>query len=247
MKKLISSAVVILGATFGGQANAHVHYSDMALGGTPYVNSVSDGFGWFDGTQATLGNSHKVRWFSFTLAEETNVNINVANLGAGEFNKSDAAGTAFVSTGDIDVGFSLYQNIFPSDATGQSAVFENATWDNDNDSNTAPIPTYPALVGNLGLFNSFADVTMGNSDGEIGTINYIAHMNDNGVGGAELLNVLLQAGTYSLAVGGATAGLTGTFAVQADVSAVPVPAAVWLFGTALMGMVGLGRRKQAAA
>jgi len=29
-----------------------------------------------------------------------------------------------------------------------------------------------------------------------------------------------------------------------DVSAVPVPAAVWLFGSGLMGLVGLDRRKR---
>ena len=35
--------------------------------------------------------------------------------------------------------------------------------------------------------------------------------------------------------------------VRADAaSAVPVPAAIWLFGTALIGMVGFGKRKKAA-
>jgi len=29
-----------------------------------------------------------------------------------------------------------------------------------------------------------------------------------------------------------------------DVSAVPVPAAVWLFGSGLMGLLGLARRKR---
>ncbi len=36
-------------------------------------------------------------------------------------------------------------------------------------------------------------------------------------------------------------------AVWTGVSAVPVPAAVWLLGSGLMGMVGIGRRKQNAA
>ena len=31
-----------------------------------------------------------------------------------------------------------------------------------------------------------------------------------------------------------------------EVSAVPVPAAVWLFGTALIGLVGLSRRRKVA-
>jgi hypothetical protein len=34
--------------------------------------------------------------------------------------------------------------------------------------------------------------------------------------------------------------------VQLSASAVPVPAAIWLFGTALIGLVGFGKRKTAA-
>ncbi|MDH3218273.1 MAG: VPLPA-CTERM sorting domain-containing protein [Gammaproteobacteria bacterium] len=34
--------------------------------------------------------------------------------------------------------------------------------------------------------------------------------------------------------------------VRVDVSAVPLPAAVWLFGTALIGLVGLGKRRKTA-
>ena len=34
--------------------------------------------------------------------------------------------------------------------------------------------------------------------------------------------------------------------VQLSVSAVPVPAAVWLFGTALIGLVGFGKRRKVA-
>ena len=35
--------------------------------------------------------------------------------------------------------------------------------------------------------------------------------------------------------------------INADVSAVPVPAAVWLFGSGLLGLVGVARRKKALA
>ena len=34
-----------------------------------------------------------------------------------------------------------------------------------------------------------------------------------------------------------------TYAIWAPVSPVPIPAAVWLFGTALVGLIGFGRRK----
>jgi len=37
------------------------------------------------------------------------------------------------------------------------------------------------------------------------------------------------------------------FTIQTTVAAVPVPGAVWLFGSALAGLVGFGRRKSAVA
>jgi hypothetical protein len=47
---------------------------------------------------------------------------------------------------------------------------------------------------------------------------------------------------------GAVAGCTSeayfdNVSVTADVSAVPVPAAAWLFGSGLLGLVGVARRK----
>ncbi|MBS3965388.1 MAG: hypothetical protein KGZ80_13030 [Methylomonas sp.] len=56
----------------------------------------------------------------------------------------------------------------------------------------------------------------------------------------------LSAGKYSLWVGGNGGGSTsGNQQYFATISAVPVPTAVWLFGSAIVGMVGVGRRKQA--
>lgn len=48
-------------------------------------------------------------------------------------------------------------------------------------------------------------------------------------------------GTFSLANTG-----TLTYSIAAPVSTVPVPAAVWLFGSGLVGLVGIARRKQQA-
>ena len=66
----------------------------------------------------------------------------------------------------------------------------------------------------------------------------------------------LTAGSYKFDVSGKTSGLMGgNYAVQFSslpsssvaVSAVPLPAAAWLFGSALLGFTGLNRRKQANA
>ena len=40
-------------------------------------------------------------------------------------------------------------------------------------------------------------------------------------------------------------GLYGWAVRSGDVSAVPVPAAVWLFGSGLIGLLGLAKRKRA--
>ncbi|MGZ8216736.1 hypothetical protein [Methylomagnum sp.] len=51
-------------------------------------------------------------------------------------------------------------------------------------------------------------------------------------------------GHFTPAIGGAN-GTSGLYA--ATVETVPVPTAAWLFGSAVMGLFGTGRRKQAAA
>jgi hypothetical protein len=58
--------------------------------------------------------------------------------------------------------------------------------------------------------------------------------------------VLLSAGTYVLELRGSVSGLAGgSYSGVLNVAPVPAPAAAWLFGSALMGMTGLRRRKPA--
>ncbi|MEQ1545089.1 hypothetical protein [Methyloglobulus sp.] len=58
----------------------------------------------------------------------------------------------------------------------------------------------------------------------------------------------LIAGSYSLTIiGASTFTLTAKDAVGTGGNNVPVPAAVWLFGSALMGLLGVTRRKSRPA
>jgi hypothetical protein len=50
----------------------------------------------------------------------------------------------------------------------------------------------------------------------------------------------------ALVVGGPFNGVTGNWTITGVVSAVPVPAAAWLFGSGLLGLVGVARRRRAA-
>ena len=42
-----------------------------------------------------------------------------------------------------------------------------------------------------------------------------------------------------------TAGDTAEFTTNFEVTPVPVPAAVWLFGSGLLGLIGVAKRKKA--
>jgi hypothetical protein len=65
----------------------------------------------------------------------------------------------------------------------------------------------------------------------------------NATGELQLHYANLAAGAYFLKiVGGLASGKTGTVTGLVSVSAVPVPAALLLFGSALAGLVGVGRR-----
>lgn len=69
-------------------------------------------------------------------------------------------------------------------------------------------------------------------------------------GFSQLVFQNLATGWYTVAIGGADNTLLGTATQQlsvSSVSAVPLPGAVYLFGTALAGLVASARRKQAMA
>ena len=69
-------------------------------------------------------------------------------------------------------------------------------------------------------------------------------------GFASLLFTNLAAGNYTLFVGGnfsGGAGAAGKYTVNLTASPVPVPAAVWLFGSAMACLIGFSRRNNKSA
>ncbi len=107
-----------------------------------------------------------------------------------------------------------------------------------------------ALKSNRGLTEmkldvAFHDQTAGSVSGfglqllKAGTV--IKELIENTSGSFSM--VLATASNYSVRFLG-TDGLAGSATLSA--SAVPVPAAVWLFGSALMGLFGASRRKSSA-
>ena len=76
-----------------------------------------------------------------------------------------------------------------------------------------------------------------------GSDNFILGLNDGSGWIADSAVVSLGANAYSVTFG------TGANVIEVDVQivpAIPVPAAVWLFGSGLIGLVGVARRKARA-
>lgn len=134
--------------------------------------------------------------------------------------------------------------------------------------NNANFLTAGGVNGFVGYSNSgFANWYNGNGD-------YVTSGSAGASSGTEAsgfmytdLTTYLAAGSYLIAVGGSCVDLVdcgpyqirtkiadgstitayGTGWHELTVTSVPVPGAVWLFGSALMGFVGIGRRKHAIA
>lgn len=102
------------------------------------------------------------------------------------------------------------------------------------------ISLYQGLVDDSELLLGF------NNTADFGDNTFVASTPSYTATGTSLLSiVLLESGTYTLAVGGEDGGHSyGTFAYNMDVNVapVPVPAAIWLLVSGLMGMGVLRRR-----
>lgn len=112
----------------------------------------------------------------------------------------------------------------------------------------------PGVVETLGYANSghsYASnfwgqaVNYGANDVSIDNVYESGVTGSVGAGFASLTLNNLKAGWYTVFVSGANSSLTGS-AIDVSVSSVPVPGAVWLFGSALVGLVGASRRKLSA-
>jgi hypothetical protein len=75
---------------------------------------------------------------------------------------------------------------------------------------------------------------------------FVAGTPDFGATGTQLLDIVLPStGAYVLAIGGEGFGFDPSYAYNLSVAAVPLPAAAWLLGSALLGL-GVFRRRSVA-
>ena len=230
-------------------AQAHVSYSGRDFGTFDGLNAasatisnqtVSGNFGWADAADADWGDSHKVRWFKFTLTNAAEVTLTAA--------ANPTATPAAI--GGLIPAFSLYAGVAPSAA-------------HDGTSTTL---AYRSTLGfaTEGALNTLGNFQIG-SETAIAQLTFIGHaldgvgyLGDGSANGVTSKTFSLAAGTYSLVLGGGDylAQLTSNpnfasaygLSASLNISAVPEPTS-WAF--ALTGIAAVGaarlRRRQSQA
>jgi|GEM_PF-1326108 len=147
---------------------------------------------------------------------------------------------AFVVTSNVDM---LNTAIWENGTAGSSATAFNAVFI----ANT--------LNGSGVTFNNGVSTTNGWGDANFGqsapvSFNGIGYENGTSLGGAQSLYLLSTTGGEAANVYKSQYTLTlssaGLLSYDAPTSTVPVPAAIWLLGSGLMGLVGIGRRRNTA-
>ncbi len=268
MKTLIPHFLIAAMILTGSSLKAHISYSAGSTRdlGTFSVtglesavtksNQVTSNFGWSSGTDANLGDTHKLRGLRFTLLNTGLVTIKVEGLAGGSL------------TALSNPGFSLYKglaHVAPSqldhDTSEISEAYNNATYG----------------VGNWqGSFNALGDWKIGNDyDGvtpaSLSSFTYVGNAADgtsalfgtapgiNGDGNANGTlsgTFALSPGDYSIFVGGAeyfgssntATGVSGSnfaFNTTLSVAVIPEPSTYALFALGAMVLTAAYRRRMA--
>ncbi|MDD2658557.1 MAG: hypothetical protein PHY54_02610 [Methylococcales bacterium] len=262
----------ILALGLNHQALAHVDYTDITnLGSTGFTASGYTTYGWNQGQiqpgpsvpannldtavappyfAGALASTDDVVWYKFTLTSPEDITLKITNSGIAAANNPLAA-----------IGFSLYSGTVVSqsfDVTGING-YTTVTPNTPASQNTAGVyPDERGLVNTAGSFSlTTAAGTIAQRIANERTLNFITSATDGGTGTAQLVNYLLGPGDYSVVAGGNSAwnvdqeGLANSTATvmfsAVPVSAVPVPAAFWLMGSALAGFGFFGQRKHRLA
>lgn len=175
---------------------------------------------------------------------------------------STSGGTALSTSGDTSLLFSVNANISSVvlSTSGYGRLLQATTMDAGNTSvgqiglSGALRLRDPGLTTYLAPFDLAVSKTAGqwnitSHDTGFGTVGLftLANVSESLNGNGELLlsgDLLWTAGfSYGGLLGGNGSTVLGTFSLAP--SAVPVPAAVWMFGSGLIGLIGIARRKAA--
>lgn len=256
----MSVATLAVGLTFGlaGSANANVLLSGDGLGNESYVigpNGAGGGYGagatgstvvlsnlsgglpgaWFDNVNGTAAD-----WVSFDAGtgNRTVTPSDVIDVGGG---MTAAGGTMATRVVDFVGNTSNYTAVFTEDIVigqGQTGSLSAQVWADDTAAVylLAPdgITRTPLFAPNQAQNDPCSGSAIGCDPGHDGMV----------------MAALTQQGTYQFEVYAFQTNSHG-FGIRYDgevtISQVPIPGAVWLFGSAMLGLFGVGHRRKAAA
>lgn len=211
------------GGTWGVTGN-----SGSLAGGNVSITltNISSNFGWADATDADWGDSHKGRWFTFTLQGPGSFVLSATGGGS---NSTTMAGVFPHQSGPRFLpGLTVYRGLAVSSAHDGSDVSV----------------AYRGTLGfaTEGSLNALGTFSIGNDSGQIGELAYVGHVADgspsnygpaagiNGDGAADgrvSSTFHLAAGTYSVFLGGAdyNGADPNNYGAQISFGAVPEPSA----------------------
>jgi hypothetical protein len=266
--KFVLVACTVL-AIAGNKALAHISYSNRNFGtliiGTDVSNNtqtISSGFGWADATDADWGDSHRGRFFRFTLANPLTADQSVRITAERNLNTLVSG-----PNGTFLPGFSLFWGLAhtTSPLAHDSSALSVQWLQQQFGSNSIGL----GGSGKEGSVNALGDWSIGNSvstrlidvSDSLRNLTYIGHAVDGtsanfgnaagivGDGTADGFVTAtfsgLVAGDYSLFVGGAnyalqtTESATTTYGANVTVGLVPEPSTGFLLlgGGALLGLL----------
>ena len=265
-----ASAHVVYGGSLYSDSSVIDPITGLAGTGSTFSNqstTVRSNAGWVAGLDATTGgDTHNTRFLYFNLAQAQTIDFTITALansnGAGLLNPAYSLFAGAVPNVSHDAEYYAGQTTF-------------ASWSPFASANPGIIANGGAVGGKWGEFRANANVTMSNTT-TTSTMVYTGLFGLNSTGNVITGHYQLTPGLYTLVVGGgnvselavllshamATNGdyttpsgaLTGytnarlarNFNIAFSVTPVPIPAAVWLFGSGLAGLVALARRRSVA-
>lgn len=239
MKKRLLWIAALAAVGAGYSALAHITYSGRTFGalaiGGPAVTitnqTVSSSFGWADATDADWGDSHRTRFFRFTLTNMASVTITAQRNGGGS--QTNAGGVAGSFLPAISLFLGLGQAANTNDGVLQDSVFRLEQAGHD----ASALSTNSRPAGTEGSYRSLSSWSVGNDDtyvtngnptsgilipARLAYFTYIGHAADGvatnygpaaGIQGDGLADGFVTAsfnnlptGEYSVVVGGANYG-----------------------------------------
>jgi hypothetical protein len=183
---------------------------------------------------------------------------NLFTPGGSFFSPTAHGGTQVMKQYGVDAGAFQDAAANPGDTVDASVYAMN--WNGDNFNNIFLLQIFALDAGGNNLsggYNPLAQVVAGSSAIAGGSFDYVLSGTDGGNDydwTQMLVSAVMPEGTAStrmqlihiLEASTSNAGAIFLDDASLSVSAVPVPAAVWLFGSGLLGLVGVARRKKAA-